>query len=60
MLVPSYRDLPAKSSQYGLLDPTVSSPFRASRTTLALKAGLCFLRTFDISQPFQTATASLV
>ena len=38
---------------------TVSSPFTTSRATLALKAGLCFLRSFDISHSFPTATATL-
>ena len=37
---------------------TVSSPFTASRVTLALKAGLCFLRCFDIFRSFLTATAA--
>ena len=41
------------------LGPTVSSPFTASRATLALKAGLCFLRPLDISRSFLTATAAL-
>ena len=37
---------------------TVSSPFTGSKATLALKAGLCFLRCFDISHSFLTATAA--
>ena len=35
---------------------SVSSPFTASSATLALKAGLCFLRCFDISHSFPTTT----
>ena len=38
---------------------SVSSPFTASSATLALKAGLCFLRPFDISHAFPTATAAV-
>ena len=38
---------------------TVSWPFSASRATLALKAGLCFLHSFYISHSFPTATAAL-
>ena len=38
---------------------TVSSPFTTSSATLALKAGLCFLRPFDISHSFPIATAAL-
>ena len=36
----------------------MSSPFTASSATLALKAGLCFLRPLDISHSFLTATAA--
>ena len=38
---------------------TVSSPFTASSATLALKAGLCFLRPWDISRSSLAATAAL-
>ena len=38
---------------------TESSPFTASRGTLALKAGLCFLRSLDISHSSLAATAAL-
>jgi hypothetical protein len=34
---------------------TVSSPFTASRATLALNVGLCFLRSFDMSHSSLTA-----
>ena len=34
---------------------TVSAPFTASRATLALNDGLCFLRSFDMSHSFFTA-----
>ena len=36
---------------------TVPSPFTASNATLALKAGLCFLRPFNMSHSLQTAAA---
>ena len=41
------------------LGATVSSPFTASRATLASKAGLCFLRPWDISHSYLAATAAL-
>ena len=37
----------------------VSWPFTHSRSTLALKAGLCLLRPFDSSCSFSTATGAL-
>ena len=39
---------------------TGSWPFTASRITLALKAGLCFLRPFYSFFPFRTATSAPV
>ena len=39
---------------------TVSSPFTASKATLALNDGLCFFLSFDLSHSSFTATAALI